>query len=68
MVTPLQFLLIVGLYVIELVIIMTYFTTKIQEDNWLLFYINMAKSLPIAVAVFLVSVIASGAVVGGFFG
>ncbi|MFA4855665.1 MAG: hypothetical protein WC634_03710 [archaeon] len=68
MVTPLQFLLIVGLYVIELVIIMTYFTTKIQEDNKLLFYINIAKSLPIAVAVFLVSVIASGAVVGGFFG
>ncbi len=68
MVTPIQFLLIVGFYVIELVIIMTYFTTKIQEDNKLLFFINIAKALPIAVAVFLVSIIASSTVVGGFFG
>jgi len=68
MVTPLQFLLIVGLYVIQLVIIMTYFTTRIQEDNKLLFYINLAKNLPLAVAVFLISVIASSVVVGGFFG
>jgi len=68
MVTPLQFLLIVGIYVIELVIIMTYFTTRIQEDNKLLFYINLAKNLPVAVAMFLASVIVSGVVVGGFFG
>ncbi len=68
MVTPIQFLLIVGVYVIELVIIMTYFTTKIQEDNNLLFFINLAKSLPIAVAVFLVAVIVSSTMVGGFFG
>ncbi len=68
MVTPLEFLLIVGIYVIELVIIMTYFTTKIQEDNKTLFYINLARNLPIASAVFIVSVIASGIVVGGFFG
>lgn len=68
MVTPLQFLLIVGIYVVELVVIMTYFTTRIQEDNKLLFYINLAKSLPVAVAVFLASVIVSGVVVGGFFG
>ena len=68
MATPIEFLLIVGIYVIELVIIMTYFTTKIQEDNKLLFFINIAKALPIAVAVFLVSVIASSTVVGGFFG
>jgi len=58
----------VGIYVIELVVIMTYFTTRIQEDNKLLFYINLAKSLPVAVAVFLISVIASGTLVGGFFG
>jgi len=68
MVTPLEFLLIVGVYVIQLVIVMTYFTTKIQEDNWLLFYINLAKSLPIAVAVFLIAVVASSSVVGGLFG
>ncbi len=68
LVSPLEFLLIVGLYVIQLVIIMTYFTTKIQEDNNLLFYINLAKSLPIAIAVFLAAVILSGVMVGGFFG
>jgi hypothetical protein len=68
MVTPLEFLLIVGIYVIELVIIMTYFTTKIQEDNKTLFYINLAKNLPIAAAVFIIAVVASGTVVGGFFG
>ena len=68
MVTPLEFLLIVGIYVIELVVIMTFFTTKIQEDNSLLFYINLAKNLPIAVTVFLIAVVASSTVVGGFFG
>jgi len=68
MVTPLEFLIIVGIYVIELVVIMTYFTTRIQEDNKLLFYINLAKNMPIAIAVFLASVIVSGIVVGGFFG
>jgi len=68
MVTPLQFLLIVGAYVLELVVIMTYFTTRIEEDNKLLFAINLAKALPIALAVFLVSVVASGVVVGGFMG
>jgi hypothetical protein len=68
LVSPLEFLLIVGFYVIQLVIIMTYFTTKIQEDNRLLFYINLAKNLPIAIAVFLVAVILSGTLVGGFFG
>jgi len=33
-----------------------------------LFYINLAKNMPIAIAVFLASVIVSGIVVGGFFG
>ncbi|MBN2067752.1 MAG: type II secretion system F family protein [Candidatus Diapherotrites archaeon] len=68
MVKPWQFLVIVALYVIELVIIMVYFTTKIEEDNKLLYAINLAKALPVSVAVFLVSVIVSGMVVGGFFG
>ncbi len=68
MIKPWQFLVIVAIYVIELVVIMVYFTTKIEEDNRLLFAINLAKALPVAIAVFLVSVIASGLVVGGFFG
>jgi hypothetical protein len=68
MVTPLQFLFIVGFYVIELVIIMTYFTTRIQEDSKELFYMNIAKNLPIAVTMFLISVIASSILLGGFMG
>ncbi len=68
MVKPWQFLLIVAMYVIELVIIMVFFTTRIEEDNKLLFSINLAKALPIAVAIFLISVMASGTVAGGFFG
>jgi hypothetical protein len=57
--TPLQFLLIISIYVIMIVIIMTYFTTKVQEDNDLLFKINLAKSLPLAVTMYVLSVIAS---------
>ncbi len=68
MVQPWQFLVIVAFYVIELVIIMVFFTTKIEENNKLLFWINLAKSLPVAVAIFLVGVVASGAVVGSFVG
>ncbi|MFA5357669.1 MAG: hypothetical protein WC308_01985 [archaeon] len=54
--SPLQFLIIIGIYVIEIVIIMIYFTTKIQEDNELLFRINLAKALPIAMLVFVATV------------
>ncbi len=66
--TPLQFLLIVGFYVFELVIIMTYFTTNIEEDNDLLFKLNLAKNIPIALITFVVAVIASNILVGGFLG
>ncbi len=55
--TPLMFLLIISIYVIEIVIIMIYFTTKVQEDNDLLFRVNVAKYLPIAVIIFLVTAI-----------
>lgn len=68
MVTPVQFLVIVTVYVIELVVIMSYFTTKIEEDNDLLVKMSVATSLPIAVIVFLAAVLAANVVVGGFFG
>ncbi|MBN1941044.1 MAG: hypothetical protein JW772_02575 [Candidatus Diapherotrites archaeon] len=68
MVTPVGFLIIVTIYVIELVVIMSYFTTKIEEDNDLLVRLNIAKALPVAVIVFLVAVLASNMVVGSFFG
>jgi hypothetical protein len=65
-VSPSQFILIVTVYVIELVIILMYFTTKIEEDNEVLARVNIAKALPIAVTVFVLSVIASKLFVGGF--
>ena len=57
--SPLVFFLIIAIYVIEIVVILLYFTTKIKEDNTLLFKINLAKNLPIALIVFVVTVIIS---------
>ncbi len=62
--TPTQFILIVALYIVELVLIMTYFTTKIEEDNDLMVKINIATYLPIAVIMFVISMIVSNALVG----
>jgi len=55
--TPLVFLIIVSIYVAEIVVIMIFFTTKIQEDNDLTFKITLAKSLPIAVTMFVLTAI-----------
>ncbi len=55
-VTPLGFFVIISIYVVEIVVIMIYFTTKIEEDNDLLFKINLAFALPIAVTIFVVTV------------
>ncbi|MEI7960865.1 MAG: hypothetical protein WCI04_00870 [archaeon] len=55
--TPLEYLIIIGTYVALIVIILTYFTSKIKEDNDLVFKINLAKALPIAMAVYLVTTI-----------
>jgi len=63
--TPLMFLIIIGIYVVEIVIIMIFFTTKVQEDNNLLFRINLAKSLPIAITIFVLTVLASNIFIGG---
>jgi hypothetical protein len=57
--TPTIFFIIIAIYVIEIVVILLYFTTKIKEDNDLLFKINLATSLPIAVAVFVITVVVS---------
>ncbi len=68
LVTPWQFLIIVAVYVLELVFIMVYFSSKIEDDNDVLFRLNLAKALPIATTVFLVAVIASSTIVGNFMG
>lgn len=65
-VSPSEFILIVAIYVIQIVVILMYFTTKIEEDNPVLARINIARALPIAVIVFVVSVVLARMVVGGF--
>jgi hypothetical protein len=66
--TPGEFLVIVAIYVIELVIIMNYFVTLIEENNPLLAKMNAAKSLPIAIIIFVATVIVSNMLVAGNFG
>jgi len=53
------FLIIVAIYVIQIVIIMTYFTTMIEEDNPTLAKLNIAKTLPVAVILFIATTIAA---------
>jgi Flp pilus assembly protein TadB len=66
--TPGEFLLIVAIYVIELVIIMNYFVTLIEDNNKLTAKQNAGASLPIAVILFVVTVIVSNTMVAGNFG
>ncbi len=57
--SPTQFIIIVALYIVELVFILGYFTTKIEEDNDLLVKINIAKFMPIAITIFVLSMLIS---------
>ncbi|MBN2126863.1 MAG: hypothetical protein JW703_00550 [Candidatus Diapherotrites archaeon] len=66
--TPTEFIFILAIYIILLVSIMTFFTTRIAEDNELLVKLNLAKSLPIATVVFVISVIAADLFISGFGG
>ncbi|VVB99287.1 Uncharacterised protein [uncultured archaeon] len=63
--TPTQFILIVAFYIIELVVIMTYFTTKIEEDNETLFRLNVGQFLPVSVVMFVASMVAANLILGG---
>ncbi|MCX6803101.1 MAG: hypothetical protein NTY48_00860 [Candidatus Diapherotrites archaeon] len=55
--TPLEYLFIIGTYVALIVIILTYFTVRIKEDNDLVFKITLAKTLPVAMLIYLVTTI-----------
>ncbi|MFA6320040.1 MAG: hypothetical protein WCX66_03890 [archaeon] len=55
--TPLEYMIIVGIYVALIVVILTYFTSKIKEDNDLVYKLNLAKGLPVAIAVYLITTI-----------
>jgi len=55
-INPTDFLLIIGFYVIELVIILMYFTMNIQEgDNKIIVKMAIAKILPVAIIFFIIS-------------
>ena len=47
---------------------MTYFTTKIEEDNNLLLKLNIARYFPVSIIVFVIAVIASNLLIGSFLG
>jgi hypothetical protein len=65
--SPTEFLLIVALYVVELVIVMVYFTTKIEEDNMLKVKMTLAYALPVAVIIFLATLLMANNVIAAFF-
>ena len=56
---PTTFLIIVAIYVIEIVIIMTFFTTMVEQDNITLAKLRIAQTLPIAIILFILTTIAS---------
>ena len=63
---PMMFILIVGTYVMEIVLIIIYFATKMEEDNNLLVKMNIAKYLPVALVLYVVSVMFSNIMIGAF--
>ena len=64
--SPTQFVFMVAAYIVMLVLIMTFFISRLEEDNDLLLRMNIAKALPISVAIFVVSMIATNALLAGF--
>ncbi|MBI5036429.1 hypothetical protein HZC09_03725 [Candidatus Micrarchaeota archaeon] len=58
---PGAFVLILGLYVIEIVMLLTYFNSQIEDtNNELHTYVSIAKTLPMAVALFCLTVFFTG--------
>lgn len=55
--SPTAFLIIVAIYVIQVVIIITFFTTMIEQDNITLAKLNIARTLPIATILFIITTI-----------
>ncbi|MDD3178314.1 MAG: hypothetical protein PHR26_02230, partial [Candidatus ainarchaeum sp.] len=55
--SPTAFLIIVAIYVIQVEIIITFFTTMIEQDNITLAKLNIARTLPIATILFIITTI-----------
>ena len=51
------FLIIVSIYIIQIVVIIVYFTTMIEQDNITLTKLRIAKTLPISVIIFILTTI-----------
>lgn len=62
--TPFQFIIIMGVYVIEVVILLTYFNAQVEDSNNKLHtYLSIAQALPLATILFcVVAYFASGVV------
>ncbi|MBI1973627.1 hypothetical protein HYS54_02335 [Candidatus Micrarchaeota archaeon] len=57
----LTFLIIIALYVVEVTILLVYFTSKIEEgDNPLAYKINLARALPLSMVLFFFSAFFAG--------
>lgn len=52
-----SFTIIVAIYLIEIVLIMTYFTTMIEQENMTLVKYRISQTLPVAVILFIITVI-----------
>ncbi len=52
-----SFTIIVAIYLIEIVLIMTYFTTMIEQENMILVKYRISQTLPIAVILFVFTII-----------
>ena len=63
---PGEFTLVMGIYVIEVVILLTYFNSQIEDtQNKLHAYVSVAKALPVAIAVFSIVSLIAGSTMGG---
>lgn len=66
---PMEFQLIVAIYVIELVIILSYFAGKVKYgDNRTAIMMTMGRTLPIALIVFVAALYLGGGMIGGLAG
>jgi hypothetical protein len=66
--TPTVFNIIIIIYVVLLVIILSYFTSRLQEYNPLATRMLIAYTVPIAVVIYIIAAFASGLLLGGGFG
>ena len=66
---PATFVLVMGLYVVEVVALLTYFNSQIEDtNNNLHTYVSIAFSLPVAVFIYCLVVFLSSSMLGGIVG